>query len=43
MHNGLPAKTAFLGTTAIAKTIRTSNSIKRIVAVNQLSGGLPHQ
>ncbi len=37
MHHALPAKAAFLGTTAIAKLIRTSNLVLREVAVNLLS------
>ena len=34
MYNALPAKSAFLGTTAIAKLIRTSNLVLTRVAVN---------
>jgi hypothetical protein len=34
MHNSLPAKSAFLGTTAIAKPIRASNPALKKVAVN---------
>ena len=32
MHNALTAKIAFLGTTHLAKPIRTSNPVHRIVA-----------
>jgi hypothetical protein len=34
MHKSLLAKTAFLGTTAIAKLIRTSNLVLREGAIN---------
>ena len=33
MHNALSPKTAFLYSTPIAKPIRTSNPVQRIVAV----------
>ena len=43
MHNALPAEPAFLGTTAIAKLVRTSDLLSREMAVNQLSRRLPNQ